>query len=99
MVKIPEHLGDIFVVDPEEVCGALLLELVIGGDLDGGARLQLHLLPPVILHQQKLVLSTLYRICRPAPPKIRRHYNRILHIFQYRYVINQPGLRIRMDPH
>jgi hypothetical protein len=48
--KIPEHLGDIFVVDPEKVCGALLLELVVGGDLDGGARLQLHLLPPIILH-------------------------------------------------
>jgi hypothetical protein len=50
VVKVPVHLGDIFVVDPEEVCGALLLELVVGGDLDGGTRLQLHLLSPVILH-------------------------------------------------
>jgi hypothetical protein len=49
VVKVPEHLSDIFVVDPEEVCGALLLKLVIGGDLDCGARLQLHLLTSVIL--------------------------------------------------
>jgi hypothetical protein len=52
VIKIPEHLGDIFVVDPEEVCGTLLLELVISGDLDGGARLQLHLLTSVILHNR-----------------------------------------------
>jgi hypothetical protein len=52
VAKVAEHLSDIFVVDPEEVCGALLLKLVVGGDLDGGARLQLHLLPPVILHNR-----------------------------------------------
>jgi hypothetical protein len=63
MVKIPEHLGDIFVVDPEEVCCALLLKLVIGGDLDGGARLQLHLLPPVILHNINTVYSQLFPGC------------------------------------
>ena len=34
------HLGDVLVVKPQHILSALLLEGVIGGDLDGGTSLQ-----------------------------------------------------------
>ena len=44
-----DDLADVLVVHPEHVSGALLLVLLISGDLDGGAFLQSDLLPAVIL--------------------------------------------------
>ena len=46
------HLVYVLVVHPEYVGSALLLVLIVSGDLNGGPGLQLHFLPPVILTQE-----------------------------------------------
>ena len=44
-----DNLGDVLVVDPQDVLGALLLEGIVGGQLDLGTFLQGQLKPSVIL--------------------------------------------------
>ena len=44
-----QDFGDVFVVDPQDVLGALLLERVIGGQLDLGTLLQGQLQTSIIL--------------------------------------------------
>ena len=44
-----DDLADVLVVNPETVSCALLLELVISGDLDGGSCLQGDFLATIIL--------------------------------------------------